>query len=300
MTSPAPHCALLRSAPALIVLALSLMMAASGLAQSSGASPYPGIRSELLSAEELARFRRLAEGELCPCNEGLESLDACLRRADGTCALARQATSGLLRGVVEGVDDATLSLEYQRFIEAMQQPVTLDTSSMPARGPEGAAVSLVVFFDFQCPFCRQTAELIEELRGSYGEDLRVFAAHYPLSSHPNAMDAAIASLAAERQDSFWAFHDALFARQGQLASAMDPLPMLRALAGQLGLDEERFVRDFEDAALYSQVQAHRELGREVDLTGTPAIFINGIRQADPGDEASLRQQIERAIEEASP
>lgn len=300
MTSQALRCTGLRFIPALLVLGLMLASPTRGSAQSGNESPYPGIRSELLSPEELARFRRLAEGELCPCGEGLESLDACLRRADGTCALARQATSGLLRGVVEGVDDATLSLQYQRFVEAMQQPVTLDTSSMPARGPEDASVSLVVFFDFQCPFCRQTAELIEELRASYGSELRVFAAHYPLSSHPNAMDAAIASLAAERQGSFWAYHDALFARQAQLAGAMDPLPMLRSLAGQLGLDEERFARDFEDTALYSQVQAHRELGREVDLTGTPAIFINGIRQADPGDETSLRQQIERAIEEASP
>lgn len=283
----------------LVALALTLPAYAAS-AQSAESSPYPGIRSELLSGEELELFRSIAESELCPCGDGLESLDACLRREDGTCALARQAASGVLRGVVEGVSEATISLHYQRFIEVMQRPVELDVSSMPARGPEDAPVSIVVFFDFQCPFCRQTAALLERLADSYEGQVRVYAAHYPLSSHPNATDAAIASMAAHRQDAFWAYHDALFARQQNLATAMDPLPMLTALAEELGLDADRFARDFEDQRLYGLVQAHREIGREVDLTGTPAIFINGVRQPDPGDEDGLREHIERIIEETSP
>jgi protein-disulfide isomerase len=74
-------------------------------------------------------------------------------------------------------------------------------------------VELVVFSDFQCPFCARVVPTIKALQRQYGKRLKVSFLHQPLPFHADARNAAIAAEAARRQGLFWQFHDKLFENQ---------------------------------------------------------------------------------------
>ena len=112
--------------------------------------------------------------------------------------------------------------------------------------------------------------------------MRLVWKHLPLKSlHPDAPAAHLASVAARKQGKFWEFHDKLFADQRNLK--MDAF--LRH-AGELGLDLERFERDFTDLSNKAAIDADMAEARSMDLTGTPAFFVNGryLRGAQPFSE----------------
>ena len=110
----------------------------------------------------------------------------------------------------------------------------IDPADSPARGNPGAPVTLVVWSDFQCPFCARASTTMRELEAAYPEQLRVVFKHLPLPFHESAFFAAEAALAAHEQGKFWQMHDCLFARQDR----MDPAS-IAAEARALGLDLPR-------------------------------------------------------------
>jgi protein-disulfide isomerase len=87
-------------------------------------------------------------------------------------------------------------------------------------GDPDAAVTIVEFSDFQCPFCqRWTLESLPTLRGELGDDVKLAFMHFPITAiHPNAGYAAVASICAGEQGKFWEMHDLLFARQAEWAN----------------------------------------------------------------------------------
>lgn len=95
--------------------------------------------------------------------------------------------------------------------------------------------------------------------------------HFPLLSiHAFAKKAAIAALAAGKQGKFWEVHEKLFANQKDLNDAK-----VEAIAGEVGLDMERFKKDLGDPAVVSLVDRDMRDGGQANIPGTPAIFING-------------------------
>lgn len=141
----------------------------------------------------------------------------------------------------------------------------------PSRGPADAAVTLVEFSDYQCPYCRRAEPTIAALLERYPDELRVVYRHLPLDFHANARPAAIAAVCADRQGRFWDYHELLFANQQQLDA-----PDLRRYAEQLALDLEDFdaCRESEEASrvVETDVRAAGAAG----ASGTPAFFVNGI------------------------
>ncbi|HET6583211.1 MAG TPA: thioredoxin domain-containing protein, partial [Nannocystaceae bacterium] len=84
----------------------------------------------------------------------------------------------------------------------------------PMLGPENALVTIIVFSDFQCPFCARVQPTLAELRKQHPDDLRIVFRHMPLTMHPHARAAAKAAIAADRQGKFWRMHDFLFGLKG--------------------------------------------------------------------------------------
>jgi protein-disulfide isomerase len=101
--------------------------------------------------------------------------------------------------------------------QIMEENVDLDGAQF--EGDEGARVVIAEFSDFGCPFCKRWVEqTMEPLLQKYGEDVRLAFLHFPITQlHPNAGNAAVASMCAAEQGKFWEMHDLLFARQSEWA-----------------------------------------------------------------------------------
>jgi protein-disulfide isomerase len=142
----------------------------------------------------------------------------------------------------------------------------------PALGPAEAAVTIVEFSDFQCPFCERAIPVLKELRERYPNDVRVVYRHFPLDSiHPRARPAAEASLCAHDQGKFWPYHDKLFENPAALAD-----DDLRRYATELELDADRFERCVAERPHREAVEADAAAASEAGVNGTPAFFVNGI------------------------
>lgn len=168
-----------------------------------------------------------------------------------------------------------------------------------ALGPADAAHVIRLFTDLQCPFCAQFESqgmpiVLDELlpRG----DVRFELHHFPLKSiHPNAIAAAeasecVAAAAAATggrdagERAFWDYQAALFAAQPSWADLPDPLPAFAAVAAELELDGSGLaacVRSGEFGPLVEE--SYRVAAVELRLTGTPTLFVDGLKVADYRD-----------------
>src|SRR3954454_4797384 len=124
-------------------------------------------------------------------------------------------------------------------------PAPLDPPLGPddhVAGPTEAPLELVMYGDFQCPYCNAAQSIVRRVRERLDGRLRVVFRHLPLTEvHPDAERAAEAAEAAAAQGSFWEMHDALYANGGRFAEHD-----LVALADRLGLDVERFRAELRD------------------------------------------------------
>ncbi|BDG09371.1 DsbA family protein [Anaeromyxobacter paludicola] len=150
--------------------------------------------------------------------------------------------------------------------QAAKVPLRADD---PAKGPAAAKVTVVLFSDFQCPFCSRVVPTLQRLEQAYGKDLRVVWKHEPLAMHPNALPAALAAEAAREQGKFWPMHDQLFQNQAQLSPAK-----YTELAKQLGLNVARFERSIEAQSGKARIEEDQQLATGIGATGTPTLFVN--------------------------
>ena len=160
------------------------------------------------------------------------------------------------------------------------KPVDVKIGNAPTFGSADAPVKVVVFSDFECPFCGRVNPSIERIKKEYGSKVSISFKHFPLSFHRNAKPAAIASLAAHRQGKFWEMHDKLFENQRALTKEN-----FIKFADEMGLNVDKFTSDLEDPSLGSWVDADMRQGGSVGVRGTPASFINGrmVSGAQPFD-----------------
>jgi protein-disulfide isomerase len=150
-------------------------------------------------------------------------------------------------------------------------------------------VEIVLFSDFQCPFCAQFSRAFRELQiaDSDGVKTTVTFKHFPLVIHPKALLAHRAAVAAAEQGRFWEMHDLLFANQ-QRAQRDD----LLGYAERLGLDVERFRRDLDSDRIARIVEADRADGEERRVSGTPTFYVNGREYVGNRSFAQLKQIIQ--------
>jgi protein-disulfide isomerase len=147
----------------------------------------------------------------------------------------------------------------------------LPVGASPTRGPQNAPVTIVEFSDYQCPFCARSEPLIKDALSVYPNQTRLVYKHFPLSAiHPQALPAAIAAAAAQKQGKFWEMHEKLFANQRGLAPEQ-----INEYAHQIGLDMKRFEADMQSDEVKATVQEDIQLGQRVGVRGTPTIFVNG-------------------------
>jgi protein-disulfide isomerase len=157
------------------------------------------------------------------------------------------------------------STDPQAALTLHSEEIFRDADSPVGGNPEGDA-TLVEFFDYNCPYCRQTAPLIAQMEAA-DPQLRVVYKQFPILG-PGSMFAAKAALAAHRQEKFVGFHRALY----QIRGPVDESRTLRA-AEAAGLDVARLKSDMQDPAIEAMLSKNLALARLLGIDDTPGFVI---------------------------
>ena len=175
-------------------------------------------------------------------------------------------------------DDLKAKANYHMLLE---EPRVQVEAKGPARGPEGAKVTIVEFSDFECPYCSKAEDSVNQVMEKYAGKVRLVFRHFPLNFHAHAPKAAEAAACAAEQGKFWEMHKQLFANQKALS-----VDELKQHAAAIGLEKGKFDECLDSGKMKLLVDADSKAGGEVGVTGTPAFFINGklISGAQPPSE----------------
>ncbi len=181
-------------------------------------------------------------------------------------------------------------------MEVANQPLSAEVAASignskgPSFGPQNAKVTVVEFSDFQCPYCGKAATVVDQVKEKYSDKIHFVFRQFPLPMHENARTAAEAALAANAQGKFWQFHDKLFQNQTQLTR-----PGLEGFAKDAGLNVVEFKKALDSKTYASEVDSDVKLGESVAVQGTPTMFINGARVANPTSFETVSAQIDSAL-----
>jgi protein-disulfide isomerase len=139
------------------------------------------------------------------------------------------------------------------------------------QGPATAAVTLVQYGDYECPYTRLSTTIVRAIQQQLGEQLRFVFRNFPLTEiHPHALHAALAAEAAAAQGKFWEMHDYIFHHQHTLEDAD-----LEQFAEAVGLDLQQYARALADQRALARIEEDVEGGERSGVQGTPTFFING-------------------------
>ena len=164
-----------------------------------------------------------------------------------------------------------LKAKYKTTVALRPPIIAVETAGRPEKGAGAKApVTIVMFSDYQCPFCKRGEDVVDQVMKSYGDKVRLVFRDYPLPMHPQARPAAEAANCAHDQGKFWEYHGKLFANQSKLAD-----DDLRGYAKDLGLDVEKFSKCLTDKPHKAAIDKDIADGGKVGVNGTPAFFING-------------------------
>lgn len=185
-------------------------------------------------------------------------------------------------------------------------PVDLPNANGQTVGDPNAKVTIDVFEDFQCPACKQFSEQIEPLilqnLVDTGKAKYVFH-NYPFidgdttASGGESDQSANAAMCANEQGKFWDMKSIMYTNwngenRGGLSNAR-----LEAMAKSIGLNMTDFNNCFDANTYKNDIQADFDLGKQMGVSGTPSVFVNGARAGQPGYIASY-PEISDAVEAA--
>jgi len=150
--------------------------------------------------------------------------------------------------------------------------VDIEVGNAPTFGNDKAAVTIVEFSDFQCPYCSRGADVVNQIKSKYGNKVRIAFRSFPLPMHKEARPASEAALCANEQGTakFWKFHDLAFKNQSKLDNES-----LMKYAKDVGADVNKFKECFEGKKYAKAVQDDMDYGEKIGVKSTPTFFVNG-------------------------
>ncbi|MBL8805590.1 MAG: DsbA family protein [Rhodospirillales bacterium] len=177
--------------------------------------------------------------------------------------------------------------EQQARVQAVvreKRKEIFEDADAPMAGNPAASVTIVEFFDYRCPYCKQMQAPMQALLAA-DKDVRVVRKDLPILG-PASVVAARAALASRSQGKYPAFHDALLGFRGQL----DEAGVFR-LAGQAGLDIEKLRRDMDAPGIAALIQRNMALAQALGISGTPAFVVGETLVPGAIDPESLRKLV---------
>src|SRR5215471_21855914 len=173
-------------------------------------------------------------------------------------------------------------------LSATTRSARLPGSFQPAGLSVTSPVTITEFSDFQCPYCKQAASVVEQGRRTYGERVKVIFKQMPLSFHQYAFKAAQASVCAQEQGKFWQYHDRL------IGSADLSVDALHRIAAEVGLKQKQFSQCMASDRSRAAVEKDMREARQLGVKGTPTFFVNGRALRGASSFAALKQAIDDA------
>src|SRR5438128_5979512 len=150
------------------------------------------------------------------------------------------------------------------------------------------AVTITEFSDFQCPYCQRAAVVVEQLRQTYGDNVKFVFKQMPLPMHQYGFKAAEAAVIAQQQGKFWEYHDRLFSASDLSVDA------LKAMAAEVGLKPDDFSQALDSPATRAAVEKDVQEARQLGVRGTPTFFVNGKVVTGAATIARLTRAIDSA------
>ncbi|MHB8453085.1 MAG: DsbA family protein [Acidiferrobacterales bacterium] len=175
----------------------------------------------------------------------------------------------------------------QSDVRIALQPAPLVVPADHVRGDQNARNTIIVYMDFQCPYCALLHSSLRTLMRK--ASVRVIYRHFPIDGHPFAFKAAEASECADEQGKFWEFGDALFGDQKNMDAGT-----FNKIAASIGLNMGEFESCVSSERYKQRVLAQREDGLRRRVLGTPALYINGRRF----NGALSEEQLEKIVQQS--
>lgn len=164
-------------------------------------------------------------------------------------------------------------------------------------GPKDAKVTLVEFGDYQCPACKAAEGTVQKLKSDYLGKVKFVFKHFPLPSHKNGIDAALAAEAAGSQGKFWELHNILYGKQESWSNLVDPTAEFEKYAKELGLDLTKFSKDLKEKTYIERVNTDKSDGIDLNVEATPTFFLNGEKLVGGLTYTQFKEKIDKAIVE---
>jgi len=171
-----------------------------------------------------------------------------------------------------------------------RQP-TIDPARV--RGVADAPVTIVEFADYQCPFCKRSQKVLDQLLYEFKGKVRLAHKDFPLPSHPGAFPAAEAARCAGAQGVFWEYNDLLY-----IAAPDFSRDDFVRYAGRLGIDREAFAACLDAKRYRKEIEADIAEGRAWGVRGTPTFVINGAPLVGAQPIEAFRDAVRDALQDA--
>jgi protein-disulfide isomerase len=241
-------------------------------APSPGGDMLAGIPGMDFSALPPAARRELStvlSDEFCYCGCP-HTLGQCLK-GHTTCQHGKRMARLAAKQAAAGVPATEIIVALSEYYASFRAPrKTLEVDPRMCQGDAKAQVTLVEFFDFECPYCGKARPLLEAFAKKNASRVRLCAVPFPLPMHPNALPAGQAAMWARDQGKYWEMHDALFENAQNLSPAR-----IVEIANKLGLKGADLQKALQAGTYVKEVEKYKNLGSAANIHGTPSLFFNG-------------------------
>lgn len=172
--------------------------------------------------------------------------------------------------------------------------VVREDSHVLSDAGEGAPV-LVEFLDFECESCRAAFPFVEQLRQEFAGELTFVIRYFPIPSHANAVNAAVAVDAAAQQGKIEEMYTRMYETQTEWGEQQtSKADVFRGFAQEMGLDMEAYDSAVADPATLERVEQDRQDGLALGVQGTPTFFLDG-ELLQPASTEDFRAQVDAAV-----
>lgn len=211
----------------------------------------------------------------------------------------KQKRSRLLFAATLGV--VVIALALAVMFKPKPGPVEFAYDSLPRLGAADAPVKIVEFGDFKCPTCQYfSREVAPKLKMDYIDKgiASLYYMNFPFIG-PDSTTAAIAAQSVFHQsnDAFWTFYDALFEQQGDERVVWATPEFLTGLIRDrnIPVDADKVAEQIRDKSYAEEVESQKSLGDRYRVTGTPTLFVNGVKVENGFQYDNLKKAIEEAL-----
>jgi protein-disulfide isomerase len=162
--------------------------------------------------------------------------------------------------------------------------------------PADPQATLVLFTDYQCPYCAMMDTLIQQAKADYGDQVRIVVRNYPLPKHQNAETSARAVEAAAEQGKLEEMAAVVFEHQQDWKNQEDVEDLFVSYAADLGLDTEKFRADYNSDAIKERVARDLQDSQDLDLPGTPSLVLNNeVLMLDSVDYSAISEPLDAVL-----